>query len=224
MRGAIARRSSRSQAVGRVLGSALRGAATAAVLRNHLQERLPDYMVPTAFVQLTSLPLTANAKLDRAALPPPPLVPSESGGNDAAARTPLEQALAETWASVLGVNQVSVHDDFFDLGGNSLLALRLVTEIEKTCGRQVSLTTLFSHSSIASLVEFLRTEESAPAPCSIMSSSVMELRRGGKKPPLYFPPGICGDVFSLLRDPGRTPPGSTRLRRPRHFRQKLASS
>ena len=191
MRGAIAGRLSRSQAVGRLLGSAPGGAATAAVLRNHLHERLPDYMVPTAFVQLPSLPLTANAKLDRAALPPPPLFPSEPGGNDAAARTPLEQVLAETWASVLGVNQVSVHDDLFDLGGNSLLALRLVTEIEKSSGRHVSLTTLFSHSTIASLVDFLATEESPPAP-----SSIVELRRGGSKPPLYFPPGICGDVFT----------------------------
>src|SRR5262249_42700551 len=155
------------------------GAATAVALRNHLRERLPDYMVPGDFVPLPSLPLTANGKLDRAALPPPQVVPAETDGDDTAARTPLEQALAEAWGKVLGVKRARIHDNFFHAGGNSLLALRLVCEIEKTCGRQVSLATLFSHPSIAGLADVLETEKCTLVPCSIV-----ELRRGGSRPPL----------------------------------------
>jgi amino acid adenylation domain-containing protein len=178
-----------------------RGSATVAALRIHLHERLPDYMMPAAFVRLPSLPLTANGKLDRAALPPPRFVPSESEGDDTATRRPLEQALAAAWARVLGVDRVSVHDNFFQVGGNSLLALHLISEIEKACGRHIPLSRFFSHPSIASLVDILETKETAPATCSIM-----ELRRGGLRPPLYFPPGIHGELFNCAAILEQLPP------------------
>jgi aspartate racemase len=152
-------------------------------------------------LDLPSLPLTANGKLDRAALRPPQVVPAETDGEDIAARTPLQQVLTETWGKVLGVKRACVHDNFFHAGGNSLLALRLVSEIEKMCGRHVSLATLFSHPSIAGLADVLETEKGTPAPCSIV-----ELRRGGSRPPLYFPPGIFGEVSTCAAIMAQLPP------------------
>ena len=100
--------------------------APVAALRSYLAERLPEAMIPSAFVTLPSLPLTGNGKIDRAALPAPQRVPAEPDGSFVAARTEVERRLAEIWSSVLGVERISVRDNFFELGGDSILSIQVV--------------------------------------------------------------------------------------------------
>ena len=163
---------------------------TVAALRNHLRNKLPDPMVPATFVRLPALPLTASGKLDRLALPRPEVAQTESECIGQLPRTALEQTLAAIWSRLLGPEQPSVDDNFFDVGGNSLLAVRLVAEIEKACGAPISVATLFSHPSIARLAEALETIGTR--------SSIVEIRRGGSSAPLYFLPGLLGETFNCM--------------------------
>jgi acyl carrier protein len=117
------------------------GAAEADALRAHARGSLPEYMVPGAFVMLDVLPLTPNGKLDRKALPAPELA---SAQEYVAPRTLAEEALAGIWAEVLGVERVGVHDSFFDLGGHSLLIMRLLARIQATFDLEISIRTVFS--------------------------------------------------------------------------------
>ncbi|MEU3535112.1 amino acid adenylation domain-containing protein, partial [Streptomyces murinus] len=109
-------------------------------VREFTRERLPEHMVPSAVVPLEGLPLTANGKLDRAALPAPE---SASDGSGRAARTPQEQIVCDLFAQVLGLPRVGVDDDFFHLGGHSLLATRLIARIRAAFGVEIGLRTLF---------------------------------------------------------------------------------
>ncbi|HEX2092675.1 MAG TPA: amino acid adenylation domain-containing protein, partial [Longimicrobiaceae bacterium] len=120
-------------------------------LRGSLREHLPEYMVPSAFVVLDVLPVTANGKVDRAALPAP-----EPGrdGTYVAPRTPLEERLAAIWAEVLGVGRVGVEDDFFALGGHSLLATRVVPRVRDTLVVDLPLRALFEAPTVARLAEW----------------------------------------------------------------------
>ncbi|KAF9396674.1 hypothetical protein CPC16_010245, partial [Podila verticillata] len=107
-------------------------------LREHLAAKLPEYMMPAAFVRLDALPLTPNGKLDRRALPEPEFV----SDHYRAPRSPREQKLAELFAEILGVPRIGIDDSFFDLGGHSLLAMRLVSRIRKTLGVEFTIRTL----------------------------------------------------------------------------------
>jgi hypothetical protein len=125
-----------------------------AALRLHLSERLPDYMVPGALVLLERLPLTANGKLDRRALPAPE---RRSQEDYRAPRTPEEQVLCELFAEVLGLERVGLGDNFFALGGHSLLATRLVSRIYTALGIPLSLHDIFVARTVQDLEITIRT-------------------------------------------------------------------
>ncbi|HXM49944.1 MAG TPA: amino acid adenylation domain-containing protein, partial [Pyrinomonadaceae bacterium] len=110
-------------------------------LREFLSQKLPEYMVPTSFVVLDALPLTASGKVNRGALPAP--TDSVESATSASPRTPLEKSLTTIWCEVLEVKALGINDNFFDLGGHSLLAVRLFAQIEKRLARRLPLATLF---------------------------------------------------------------------------------
>jgi amino acid adenylation domain-containing protein len=118
------------------------GSVEAEELRQHLRKSVPEYMVPAAFVMLEQLPLTPNGKLDRRALPPPEYASAEE--RYVAPRTPVEELLAGIWAEVLRRERVGVHDSFFDLGGHSLLIMRLLAEVQATFDLELSIRTVYS--------------------------------------------------------------------------------
>jgi len=149
-------------------------------LRSFVQGKLPDYMVPATFVLLERMPLTPNGKVDRRALPAPEGARPELTEAYAAPRTPVEQALARMWSEVLGVERVGLHDNFFQLGGHSVLAIRLMMDVQKQLGRRVPISALFQGPTIAQLVVALDSGLSPGA-----WSPVVPLRSGGSRRPFF---------------------------------------
>ncbi|TAU12968.1 phosphopantetheine-binding protein, partial [Rhizobium leguminosarum] len=143
------------------------GGGLAGAMRAHVSGRLPDYMVPSAFVRLEALPLTANGKLDRQALPAP--------DDDAYARTAyeapqgaVETALAEIWAELLGVERVGRHDNFFELGGHSLLAVQLMERLRRL-SLGVEVRTLFARPVLADLAASLGSHHEVAVPANLIT-------------------------------------------------------
>src|SRR4029077_3878354 len=123
-------------------------------LRQHAQQTLPGYMVPSALVFLQELPLTANGKLDRRALPDPVAFQGEKGS--VPPRDALETQLVAIWEKALGLQPIGITDNFFQLGGDSLLAVRIFAEIEQTLGKRLPLGTLFQMPTVETLAEKVR--------------------------------------------------------------------
>lgn len=132
---------------------------TAAGARAFLAESLPDYMVPVFFVNLETLPLTPNGKVDRKALPHPSQASQERTTPYAGPRDDVEKKLAEIWRKVLALDEVNVHDRFLDLGGHSLKAMQIVSQIHKQLGTKIPLRALFEKPTIAELATVLRSSE-----------------------------------------------------------------
>ncbi|MEU7876222.1 non-ribosomal peptide synthase/polyketide synthase, partial [Dactylosporangium sp. NPDC049140] len=120
-------------------------------LRRFLGFRLPEYMVPSVFVELTALPLNASGKVDRAALPAPDGLRPELDRAYAAPEGPVQELLAEVWGELLGVDRVGVHDDFFALGGHSLLATQIVSRVRSALAVEVPVKALFDTPTVAGL-------------------------------------------------------------------------
>jgi amino acid adenylation domain-containing protein/non-ribosomal peptide synthase protein (TIGR01720 family) len=119
-------------------------------LRRVLKERLPDYMVPSAFVVLETLPMTPNGKVNRQSLPPPNMVRLQSVGTFVAPRTSAESILAGIWAEVLRLERVSIHDNFFELGGDSILSMQIIARANQA-GLRLTSKQLFQQQTIAEL-------------------------------------------------------------------------
>jgi amino acid adenylation domain-containing protein/FkbM family methyltransferase len=122
-------------------------------LHRYLKERLPDYMIPAAFVMLKALPLLPNGKLDRRALPEPEAVRPELDQEFVAPRTPVEELLAGIWSQVLNIERVGVNDNFFELGGHSLLVTQVITRARAAFKIELPLRSLFERQTIAQLAE-----------------------------------------------------------------------
>lgn len=148
-------------------------------LRRQVRARLPEYMVPVAFVAVDRLPLTPNGKLDRAALPPPP-TPDADAGSYVPPRDETEALLAGIWAAVLQVKRVGVHDSFFDLGGHSLLATQLIARVRDAFAVELSLRALFEAPTIAELV--LLVEAARRAARGLDAPPIHPVPRDGELP------------------------------------------
>jgi amino acid adenylation domain-containing protein len=125
-------------------------------VRDFLEERLPEYMVPAAYMLLDALPLTPNGKVDRRALPIVEVAQLGADGDFVVPRTPVEELIAGMWAEILGLPQVGVHDNFFELGGHSLLAVRLNSRLRAAFHVEVPLNLIFESPTVAELSETLR--------------------------------------------------------------------
>ena len=138
--------------------SAQKSAPTPSVLRSFLQEKLPEYMIPAAFILLKALPLTPNGKLDRLALPSPDQSRPELGKAFVAPRTPQEEVLSAIWSQVLGIKLVGIDDNFFALGGDSIRSIQAQSRARER-SLSFSLQQLFQHQTIRELTQVLNTEQ-----------------------------------------------------------------
>ena len=161
-------------------------------LRGKLLQRLPDYMVPTIFEKLDILPLSPTGKVDRDAL-----LKRTSSGLKAyreilPPRDEIEERLSISWEKVLEIHPVGVKDNFFDIGGHSLSAMRLLVDIERRFGRKLAQTTIYQYPTIEKLAKNLREIQGVQKKST---PDVLAITPNGSKPPFFCAPGILGNVF-----------------------------
>ena len=161
-------------------------------LRSYLKAKLPSYMVPSAFMKLEGFLLTTNGKLDYDSLPPPRSQDEQEEVGYVAPRDHTERLLCEIWSQVLGVNRIGIDDDFFAIGGHSLLAAKLFARLDEAFGRSLPLGVLFTASTIRSLAERYRSTIEPTG-----HSVIVPLRAGGSLPPIFAVPGVFGNVIGL---------------------------
>ncbi|MCC6299800.1 MAG: amino acid adenylation domain-containing protein [Anaerolineales bacterium] len=161
-------------------------------IRTYMRERLPDYMTPARIVFLDALPLTPNGKIDRLALPAPETYPeADSGRRFAEADNETEKRTLMLWRDLLKTGSFGIHDNFFDIGGDSLLAVRLFGRIEREFGIRLPITTLYQAATVAQLSALIENRDGAPEPWS----PVVPVQLGSGKPPLF---GIHGHEGGVL--------------------------
>jgi thioesterase domain-containing protein len=169
-------------------------------LRSFLAAKLPEYMVPWAFVALDDMPLTSNGKVDRTALPTPNLG-AGSERTHVAPRSPTEQAVALIFEQLLGVHPISADDDFFLLGGHSLLSVQLCSMIHSRLGVALPLATMFTTRTVEAIAGAIDGR------ATVATSHLVPMRRGGSRVPLVMVHAIGGTVFSYLDLVARLAPG-----------------
>ncbi|WUC79116.1 amino acid adenylation domain-containing protein [Streptomyces sp. NBC_00536] len=175
-----------------VAGERTIGERTSA-LRDAVARRLPDYMVPSAFVLLDGLPVTANGKIDRKALPAPDFGPATGGRGP---RTPREELLCRLWAELLKLDRVGIDDNFFELGGDSIVSIQLTSRIRSVFGVELSNRAVFQAPTVATLMEVMDAGSQQEDSFDV----VLALRTGGTEPPLFclHPVGGVSWMYSGL--------------------------
>ncbi|PYT09295.1 MAG: hypothetical protein DMF60_02765 [Acidobacteria bacterium] len=168
--------------------------ATTGELRGFLSEKLPEYMIPSAFVALDELPLTPNGKINRKQLESLAASPAETVEDFAPPRDVIEFQLTQIWEEILGVKPVPVNKNFFELGGNSLMSVVLIANIQKRFGLELPLTALLEGATVERLAGRISEE-----PSSLMSSPIVGIRPSGSKPPLFCVHPAGGSVLCYVR-------------------------
>ncbi len=163
---------------------------TAAVLRDFLKERLPEYMVPFAFVKLPALPMTPNGKVDRKALAALPVAHQADHMQHLPARDELESRMVRIWEAVFAIQPLGVRNNFFELGGHSLLALRLMHRVEQEFGQVLPPAVLFQAPTVEQLCDILRQEGWKPRWVSLVP-----IQPKGARPPFFCVHGLGGHVM-----------------------------
>ncbi len=158
-------------------------APTAGEVRDALRQRLPEYMVPTQFVWLDRLPLTANGKLDRRALPAPESALAEAEDGYAPPRTQVEEVLCSIWAEVLGRRRVGIHDNFFELGGHSLVAARVLSRVGEAFHVELPVRSLFECQTVA---DFAQRLNAATVGDDLSCSAAIPTAAHAERAPLSF--------------------------------------
>ncbi|MEL6867296.1 MAG: alpha/beta fold hydrolase [Bacteroidota bacterium] len=172
-------------------------------LRSYLKERLPDYMVPSAFVLMDAFPLTATLKIDRKRLPAPSYGREELETGFIAPASRTEQLLSDLWSELLSVHPIGVHDNFFELGGHSLIAVNMMARLEDLTGKKLPLASLLENPSIRMLAQQLdRQGEGAEK----KRSSLVVIKASGQKVPIYLVHGaglhvLMYQTFAQHMDP-----------------------
>lgn len=172
---------------------------TASELRDFLKPKLPEFMVPSAFVFLDALPLTPNGKLDRKALPEPDQNRQVPDADFVAPRNPIEQQLAEIWSNALSINYIGIHDNFFALGGHSLLAFNAITEINKLFKTDLPLGAMYQSPTIEELGILISSGNRQPS-----RYSLVPIQMQGSRPPLFAIHTIT--LMDLPRNLGKDQP------------------
>jgi amino acid adenylation domain-containing protein len=165
-----------------------------ALLREFVSKELPGYMVPSAFVEIEALPLSPNGKINRKALPVPDWTRLASGAA-AEPKDQIEVALVEIWRNAFGIPNIGITDNFFDLGGDSLKAARVLTEAESLTGREIPLSVLFRNATIEALAQFIRERGHEADPV------ILEIQEGDSERIPFFaivPPGEEALGYAIL--------------------------
>ena len=164
-------------------------------LRSHLKSTLPDFMIPAYFVHLDRIPLNPNGKVDKQALPDPKVSRIDLKQQFLEPRDEMEEKLAEIWKTVLDIDTVGVLDNFFEMGGQSILAIRMMSKIQKEFGYELAPSALFQNATIAEMSRFL--QQHPETPCRLILTA---LQPHGSRNPFFCVPGAGGNViyFYLL--------------------------
>ncbi len=158
--------------------------------KRSLQHSMPDFMIPPEFVLMDSFPLLPNGKINRAALPKPEKRLHAGNGKIAEHDTSMEKLVTAIWAELLGIDDVGLDEDFFDLGGHSLIAVQIMTRLEKETGKRLPIAALFEASTIRKLSLFLEVGDVAT-----LWESLVPVKASGHRPPLYI---VHGDGLNVM--------------------------
>lgn len=162
-------------------------------MRDFLKQKLPEYMIPSAFVAIEAMPLTPNGKVDRSALPAQAHAGMGARETFVGPRDTLELQMLEIWQDLLKLERIGVTENFFDIGGNSLLAVQMMAQVHKLFGQDLPLAVLFEHGSIEQLAGILRQQKGAT-----LWSPLVEIQPKGSKRPIFFVHPSGGGVLGFI--------------------------